>query len=249
MTTATGETSALRPFPSVPYEYITDVDRARDVLAALVRVLKIGFDLETAAALDDRDPDRPTALDPHRNRPRLASLTVARPEPHAYLIDLFAVPPTELVPLLTGTDGPMLVGHNLQFDIGVLLARGLPVPSGRRFGDSMLASQLLWAGLPSPPGTHTLAGVVKRTLRMELAKDEQRSDWGAAALSPEQLAYAARDAAAALDLHRVLVAHLIEAGLDHVYDLECRCLPALAALWVNGALLDAERWTRLALLA
>ena len=48
---------------------------------------------------------------------------------------------------------------------------------------------------------HGLKDVSKELLGIDLSKEQQSSDWGAAALSPEQLTYAASDV---LNLHRLM---------------------------------------------
>src|SRR5215212_7944124 len=64
--------------------------------------------------------------------------------------------------------------------------------------DTMIMSQVYYTGTRaaiSKSFSHSLQAVVKRELKRELSKDEQVSDWGAAALTREQLEYAAKDAA------------------------------------------------------
>src|SRR5438034_1263430 len=71
--------------------------------------------------------------------------------------------------------------------------------------DTMLASQLLNAGLHSR--RHRLEDIAKYFLHEELSKEEQSSDWSGE-LTPEQLQYAATDAAVLLPLRDVLLAEL-----------------------------------------
>ena len=81
---------------------------------------------------------------------------------------------------------------------------------------------------------HGLKDVSKELLGIDLSKTQQSSDWGAASLSPEQMAYAASD---------VINLHALKARLDEMLiregrmDLARACfafLPARAALDVAG---------------
>ncbi len=81
---------------------------------------------------------------------------------------------------------------------------------------------------------HGLKDVVKETVGVDLSKAQQSSDWGAATLTPEQLAYAASD---------VLYLHAAKAKLEMMLDREGRTglaqacfdfLPARATLDLAG---------------
>jgi ribonuclease D len=66
---------------------------------------------------------------------------------------------------------------------------------------------------------HGLKDVVKETVGVDLSKAQQSSDWGAATLSPEQLAYAASD---------VLYLHAAKAKLEMMLAREGRTALAQA---------------------
>ena len=81
---------------------------------------------------------------------------------------------------------------------------------------------------------HGLKDVSRELLGIELSKAQQSSDWGAAALSPEQIAYAASD---------VLNLHALRSRLDAMLEREGRTalaqacfdfLPVRAALDLSG---------------
>jgi ribonuclease D len=81
---------------------------------------------------------------------------------------------------------------------------------------------------------HGLKDLVKELLNVDLSKTQQSSDWGAAQLSPEQVAYAASD---------VTHLHALKARLDEMLEREGRAglakasfefLPHRAALDVAG---------------
>ena len=81
---------------------------------------------------------------------------------------------------------------------------------------------------------HGLKDVSKEFLNVDLSKVQQSSDWGAAKLSPDQMAYAASDVIHLHALRARLDAMLIREGR---MDLARSCfefLPARAALDVHG---------------
>src|SRR5204862_7765807 len=100
---------------------------------------------------------------------------------------------------------PILVGHNLAFDLDILAEAGLAVPNGERLFDTMLAAHLLEDGVGHPPAGHFgLGAVADRYVGVQLDKTLQGSDWSGA-LSDEQVRYAARDAAVLPALRDVMV--------------------------------------------
>lgn len=82
---------------------------------------------------------------------------------------------------------------------------------------------------------HGLKDVCKELLGVDLSKAQQSSDWGAAALSPEQLAYAASD---------VLYLHGLKARLQAMLDREGRADLAQACFdfLPQRARLDLAGW-------
>jgi DNA polymerase-1 len=130
--------------------------------------------------------------------------------------------------------------HNAKFDLQFLRQAGLPVQG--RLVDTMLASQLLDAGLHTR--RHSLADLVHHCLHETLAKEEQRSDWSGA-LSPQQLQYAATDAAVLLRLREVLLPALQAAGLAETAALEWGCLPSMVDIELHGIVIDQANLTTL----
>ncbi len=118
--------------------------------------------------------------------------------------------------------------HFGRFDIAVLYAR-LGVLCRPVFC-SKIASRLV----RTYTDRHSLKELCRELLNVELSKEQQSSDWGAETLSPEQLAYAARDV---LYLHRLRT--ILEAMLarEERLDLARACwdfLPERARLDVAG---------------
>ena len=81
---------------------------------------------------------------------------------------------------------------------------------------------------------HGLKDVTKELLNVDLSKAQQSSDWGAAKLSPEQIAYAASDV---LNLHALrdrLDAMLVREGRNELAEAAFAYLPYRAELDVRG---------------
>lgn len=81
---------------------------------------------------------------------------------------------------------------------------------------------------------HGLKELAKDTIGIDLAKEQQTSDWGAQHLTPEQLSYAASDV---LYLHRIrarLDAMLAREGRAHLAQAVFDFLPTRAALDLAG---------------
>jgi DNA polymerase-1 len=188
----------------------------------------IGIDTET------------TGLDPLTDRLRL--LQLAAPGWPVLVIDLWQIPDGTRERLCQLLTSPTLVKifHNTKFDLKFLRQAGVPVQGP--FIDTLLASQLLDAGLWSR--RHGLAEIVRHFLHAELAKDLQNSDWSGD-LTPDQLQYAATDAAVLLRLREVLLPALQAAGLAEAAILEWQCLPAVAEMELSGIGVDQAPLTTL----
>jgi len=146
------------------------------------------------------------------------------------------------------------IGHNLKFDLAFIQAS-----QGRRLKmvnlfDTMLASQVCWAGYydlkKAPKATknpwkkklpeQSLKALAERHLGLTLPKDLQVSNWGSDTLSPEQKAYAAKDAAVLLPLHNILLELLQKNKLEHIAELEFSALPSVIELELQGLPLDTQ---------
>ena len=204
-----------------------------------------GLDLET------------TGLDPLCNRARLAQLSL--PSGRVYVADLWdlaregASPLQDLGQLSVRSDIKK-IGHNLKFDLGFIQASCSQRLHMSNLFDTMLASQVCWAGFyrlkEAPKATknlwkkvepeHNLKALARDHLGLNLSKDLQVSDWGAELLSPEQKAYAARDAAVLLPLQRILQELLQKNNLEHIAELEFRALPSVIELELQGLPLDTQ---------
>lgn len=142
-----------------------------------------------------------------------------------------------LLPVLANPD-VIKIGHNLAYDLGLIRAA-----VGHRFPvinvfDSMIAHQLLIAGLYENSLKHSsLKAVVREYLGQELDKSMQVSDWSGIH-TPEQLTYALKDSEILIKLYPILTAKLEEAGLLRVAQIEFDCLPMTIEAMQTGLPLD-----------
>ena len=154
---------------------------AREIVASLRTEAVLGLDIET------------TGLDPVLDK--ICTIQLSTRE-KTYIFDARWVPVQELVSVLSG--GPLKVIQNANFDAGFLWesqSRVMPEP----MFDTMLADQVIH----NRSYGRSLKDLAKAYLGIELDKDQQTSDWSGE-LSPEQLAYAAKDSAILLPLHEEL---------------------------------------------
>lgn len=144
--------------------------------------------------------------------------------------------------------GRTFIIHNAAFDIPMLWADGL-LPRGASMAkredlvwDTMIASQLLLAGHPTnrTKGTHSLAGVAKRILGIEVDKSLQVSDWGAEELDPAQVEYAARDVVLLFPIKSALEAMLKRTGMAAVHRVECHAAVAFGLMGQTGIPVDRQ---------
>ena len=127
------------------------------------------------------------------------------------------------------------LAHNAVFDLGWLQEHEI-YPEGEVLC-SMLASRLLTNGMPNMK--HGLQHVVKRYLKLDISKEEQKSDWSGD-LTQSQLEYAANDVYLLTQLDGQVNQRMAEANLHRAWFLECKALPAMAQLWRTGLPFDRK---------
>lgn len=208
------------------FEWIT-AQNINDVIRAAKQAPFVGLDTET------------TALHPRNGKIRLIQIAV--PE-GVFLVDCFQTDPRILLPLFDGDT--RFVGHHLAFDLLFLDSVGLTLPHGQKIFCTMIAGQVLDAGLMPQP-SHSLEAMAPKYTGISVDKAEQRSDWSGV-LTMEQLAYAAKDAAVLLPLAQQLTNLLVKANLVRTMKLEMRALPGMMWLTKWGIRLDVEGWKKLA---
>lgn len=167
-------------------------------------------------------------LNPHRDR--LCLVQLSRGDGDAHLVQ-FAPGCYEAPNLrrLLADPGVLKLFHFARFDIAMLY-RYLGVMA-RPLYCTKIASRLA----RTFTDRHGLRDLCKDLLGVDLKKEQQSSDWGAASLSEEQLRYAASD---------VLHLHALRARLDEMLAREGRTELALSCFEFlpSRALLDLEGW-------
>ena len=141
-----------------------------------------------------------------------------------------------------------LIIHNAAFDLGFLHQLGYEHEG--EVIDTMLLSQLLYAGANVPPPktgrtSHALDAVAERELGEALDKEHQKADW-AGDLTPEMIEYAARDAHVLIPLHQKLLQKTEEAGLVDTLVIEQRAQPAIVWMSRSGLPFDKDQWLEIA---
>ena len=167
-------------------------------------------------------------LNPHRDR--LCLVQLSRGDGDAHLVQLAAGSyEAPNLKRLLADPGVVKLFHFARFDIAILqhYLGVMPQP----LYCTKIASRLV----RTFTDRHGLRDLCKDLLGVDLKKEQQSSDWGAASLTEEQLRYAASD---------VLHLHALRARLDVMLareertELARRCFDFLPA----RALLDLEGW-------
>lgn len=139
------------------------------------------------------------------------------------------------------------IGHNLKFDLSVLLAHGLEVPGP--YFDTMLAHSLI-----EPDQRHGMdylaesmlgytpipIGALIGTEKNDLFSQSTMAD--VAAANPQKITdYAAEDADVTWQLAEKLRPLLTQFGADRVfYEIECPLLPVLTSMEHEGVTIDVQ---------
>src|SRR6202162_2685058 len=186
--------------------------------------LPAGSALGSAAAI----ATEAMGLNPHRDRLCLVQLSGGDGNAHLVQVAPDSYEAPRLKRLLGDPSGVKLF-HFARFDLAMLYHYLGVMP--RPVYCTKIASRLVRTFTDK----HGLRELCKDLLGVDLSKQQQSSDWGAASLSEEQLRYAASD---------VLHLHALRARLDAMLEREGRadlakaCFEFLPA----RALLDVEGW-------
>ena len=186
--------------------------------------LPAGLDFGASVAIDTET----MGLDPHRDRLCLAQLSAGDGVAHLVQFTAGAYDAPRLRSLL-GDPAVLKIFHFGRFDIAMLL-RHLGVVAAPVYC-TKIASRLT----RTFTDRHGLKDLCRDLLGVELSKQQQSSDWGAADLSDEQLRYAAAD---------VLHLHALRAKLDEMLAREKRTELARACFEFlpSRARLDLAGW-------
>src|ERR1700761_4167498 len=166
-------------------------------------------------------------LNPNRDRLCLAQLSAGDGVCHAvqFAAGQYAAP--NLKTLLTDPSVTKLF-HFARFDIA-MFRQYLGVDTGPVYC-TKIASKLV----RTYTDKHGLKDLVRELLGVELSKEQQSSDWGAATLTEKQLSYAASDVAHLHELKRVLDAMLAREGRAGLAQACFDFLPTRAELDLSG---------------
>ncbi len=186
--------------------------------------LPAGYDPGPSIAIDTET----LGLNPHRDR--LCVIQLSRGDGSAEVVQIAkgSAPPPVLCAILADPS-VLKIFHYARFDIAVL-RHSFGVVTTPVYC-TKIASRLV----RTYTDRHGLKDLVRELLGVELSKQQQSSDWGAADLSKEQLAYAASD---------VLHLHQLKAKLDVLLDREGRAGIAKACyeFLPTRAELDLQGW-------
>jgi DNA polymerase-1 len=215
-----------------------------------------------------------TGLDPRVHEIRLIQIAVTCASDPVFVFDLFALGEEAIQPLLDllmEHEGPPICMHNAQFDCGHLWFLGCELPA-HRVRCTMMQERILTAGIQEPRGKGkgspasvefidvidggenpkfvsapvSLEASVARRLKLQLSKEDQRSDWGAPNLSQSQLLYAATDPAATRSVYRIQESLFrFDPGLQRTAALENRLVMAVTWMGLNGLPVDRDRCEQL----
>ena len=166
------------------------------------------LDLGSVVAIDTET----MGLNPHRDRLCLVQLSSGDGDAHLVKIDATAQPCPNLTRLLIDETVTKLF-HFARFDVAVI-NHNIAKIQGPVYC-TKIASKLV----RTYTDRHGLKDLCRELLSVEISKQQQSSDWGAATLTPQQCEYAAGD---------VLYLHRIRDVLDGMLEREGRTAEAQA---------------------
>ena len=164
--------------------------------------LPAGIDLGDVVAIDTET----MGLNPHRDRLCLVQLSSGDGGAHLVKITKPQMPSPNLASLLANPKVTKLF-HFARFDIASL-SHGIGPLAGPVYC-TKIASKLI----RTYTDRHGLKDLCRELLQIDISKQQQSSDWGAATLTPEQAEYAAGD---------VLYLHQLRKRLDMMLEREGR---------------------------
>ena len=170
-----------------------------------------------------------------RDRLCLVQISAGDGDAHMVRLELGAYDAPNLKALLTDP-AVLKIFHFGRFDIAMFLHH-LGVVTAPVYC-TKIASKLA----RTYTDRHGLKDVVRELIGIEVSKAQQSSDWGAAVLTPEQLAYAASD---------VLYLHAVRQKLDMMLEREGRTALAKACFdfLPSRAALDLAGWEEMDIFA
>jgi len=169
------------------------------------------------------------AMGLHPHRDRLCLVQLSNGDGHAHLVQIHkGQSKAPNLCRILGDPEVLKLFHYGRFDIAILY---------HSFG--VLATSVYCTKIASKlvrtyTERHGLRNLVQELLGLDLSKQQQTSDWGAAELSVAQRAYAAADVLYLHRLHAVLEARLAREGREDLARACFRFLPMRARLDIEG---------------
>ncbi len=159
-----------------------------------------GLDLGSVVAIDTET----MGLNPARDRLCLVQLSSG--DGDAHLVQIHPGAPAPNLAALVSDPATLKLFHFGRFDIAVMLNRFGVL--ARPVYCTKIASRLI----RTYTDRHGLKDLVRELLEIDISKQQQSSDWGAATLTPAQIDYAASDVLYLHRLREVLDARLAREG-------------------------------------
>lgn len=200
--------------------------------------------------------------DPLTSRVRLVQLALPIPNGEIYIADTFALGKTPLDDLAALTEDIHVkkVIHNAKPVLSFIQAsQGRRRLKFRNIFDTILASQLVWAGyydlvasrsIKNPwkkrVPEHSLEALAERHLDIVLNKSLKTSDWGAKDLTPDQISCAASFTSVLLPVQAILQKLIEKNGMLRIADLEFRTVSPVVEMELSGIHFDAALGRKLA---
>jgi ribonuclease D len=165
-------------------------------------------------------------LNPHRDRLCLVQLADGRGDEH--LVRFASDYSAPRLKAVLADPARLKLYHFARFDLAVL-QHHLGVEAGPVFC-TKIASKLI----RTYTDRHGLKDLLRELLGVEISKQQQSSDWGAATLSDAQKDYAASDVRYLHRAHAILIERLAREGRTEIAEACFRFLPTRAALDLAG---------------
>jgi len=182
-----------------------------------------------------------SGLDPHRDQVELIQIAS---DDYCLIVDLNLFREDEGREVSWGQDGALQlksvlsssktkVLQNAQFDLNFLAAEGVVL--GGSIFDTMLCARVLNNG---SGWKNDLGALVKRYLKVEIDKSNQKEDWTQRPLPDDMLQYAARDAICLPRMAPLIKQACQESNMWETAKFELECLRPIAAMSFNGLPFD-----------
>jgi len=143
--------------------------------------------------------------------------------------------------------------HDAKFGLSFVQASQGRRLKFKKIFDTMLASQICWAGYyylvpsksPKNPWKkrepdHSLKALAERHLGIMLDKSRQDYDWSCKHLTAEQIEYAAKNTEVLLPLEAIFQDLIIKNGQEKIAELEFRTISPVVEMGLSGICLDSE---------